>query len=608
MQPQLSGKVGLLPGLFKGRLTRETRIGLAAGGLLLTVAGSVLGLKSFSNKPIAQAQASEPEPVAVAQAPQPNPVLPPPMVPASIYPTGNTYTPPATTDSALPQPVVPASIYPTGNTYTPPASTAPTAPPPAVDFDHLVIPVNNSDKTPPAPKEQPLEMKASGYGQGWNYTGNPESNVPPPTAPDHGTPSPTPGYTPKEPAALAQNDVPLTLPPIPTSTAPPRPKELAKSESKTKSAGTQFTSETPPLPAPDAVAWDLPAPDTASPLKTTQENQVAEPGKKVTLTLPDPGKPQPRKADSGREKQAEPKALVLVGAEDKKDEGKNAIPLLPAENKSPPGPDAVDPLTVPLITPSNVTPPAPAPAPLPPPEPTPPLKLETPPSPAPLPPPEATPPLKIEPKKPSSPTIEPKKIVPAPMEFNPVIPGTVEKEPLKSPEPGKIRVETPAITIEPAAPQPSAPKIMEKPGDYTEDLYKGPQQTYAQISKQYYNSEAFASALEQYNKSSRKSASDPIRIPPIYVLQEQYASLIGTSSKAVTPASGLSSPVSVEAPVRPAAPVDDKVYIVETNNETLLSIARKKLGDRNAWERIANLNPQIDPDAPVAKGTRLQMP
>ena len=149
---------------------------------------------------------------------------------------------------------------------------------------------------------------------------------------------------------------------------------------------------------------------------------------------------------------------------------------------------------------------------------------------------------------------------------------------------------------------------MEKPGDYTEDLYKGPQQTYAQLSKQYYNSEAYAAALDQYNKSSRRSASDPIRIPPIYVLQEQFANLIGTNSKAVTPAAGLASPVSMESPVRPAAPVDSKVYIVETNNETLLSIAHKKLGDPKAWERIANLNPQIDPDAPVAKGTRLQMP
>ena len=410
MQPQLSGKVGLLPGLFKGRLTRETRIGLAAGGLLLTVAGSVLGLRSFStNKPIAQAQASEPEPVAVAQAPQPNPVLP--------------------------QPVVPASIYNSGNTYTPPASTAPIVPPPVVDLDHLVIPTNNSDKTPPAPAEQPLQMKASKEpnplsatpgNPSWDYNGNPEV-APVPIPPDHVTASPTPGYTPKEPAALAQNELPLTLPPIPASTAPAHSKELGRSDLKTKPAGSQFTSETPPPPAADPVAWDLAAPNAAAPLKTTQENQVAEPGKKVTLTLPDPGKVQPGKAASGRQKQVDPNALVLVGADDKKDEGKNAIPLLPAENKSPPGPDAVDPLTVPLISPSKDVPPAPAPAPLQPPEPAPPLKID-PLSPAPLPPPEPTPPLKIEPKKPSSPMIEPKKMVPEPMEFNPVIPARPRRD------------------------------------------------------------------------------------------------------------------------------------------------------------------------------------
>src|SRR5205823_14741306 len=121
--------------------------------------------------------------------------------------------------------------------------------------------------------------------------------------------------------------------------------------------------------------------------------------------------------------------------------------------------------------------------------------------------------------------------------------------------------------------------------------------TYSLISKEYYKSADYAAALEAYNKDRRKPGERIIRVPPPWVLEEQFPNLIGT--KADKPeAKTTSNPKFEPAPPRPSdliappppAARNNEYRVSNEAGETIRDIARKIYGDANAWQKLWKLN------------------
>jgi len=143
--------------------------------------------------------------------------------------------------------------------------------------------------------------------------------------------------------------------------------------------------------------------------------------------------------------------------------------------------------------------------------------------------------------------------------------------------------------------------------NYDEDLYSHkPNESFGSISKQFYNSDAYASALQRYNNDHPATNAGYVRIPPIWVLEKSYSGDIGSATTA-------SRPVNYVPPAVPAAPIPgsaEPFYTVAENGEMLGDIARKTLGndDTRTWQRIVDLNPQLNAAKLIPGGTRLRMP
>jgi hypothetical protein len=145
-------------------------------------------------------------------------------------------------------------------------------------------------------------------------------------------------------------------------------------------------------------------------------------------------------------------------------------------------------------------------------------------------------------------------------------------------------------------PRPDAPKA---DGGYDEDLHTlKPNETYRTLSKQYYNSEAYAAALQRYNREHPGQA-DYVRVPPIWVLEKKYATEVSAPARAVNYA----PPPSPEQGGRP-----EQVYTVADNGEMLADVAKKSLGSEDQWKRLWEANPSVNPAKLVPGGTRLRLP
>jgi hypothetical protein len=172
--------------------------------------------------------------------------------------------------------------------------------------------------------------------------------------------------------------------------------------------------------------------------------------------------------------------------------------------------------------------------------------------------------------------------------------------PLKQTAPPATAVDfTPAKQNDPPAAATLPKADVKKEGDYDEDMHSLKQnETYRSISKQYYNSDAYAIALQRYNRDNPGQA-DYVRIPPIWLLEKKYADDI-TANQA--------RPVNYTPTAAEPTPRNEPVYTVADNGEMLADVARKQLGTEDAWKRIWDLNPQINPAKTIPGGTRLRLP
>jgi LysM repeat protein len=167
---------------------------------------------------------------------------------------------------------------------------------------------------------------------------------------------------------------------------------------------------------------------------------------------------------------------------------------------------------------------------------------------------------------------------------------------------------------------------------YDEEMYQCQQgDSVASISMRYYQSEKYAQALLLFNRNHPRAsdgvlldppvlqAGQPVFIPPLRILERNYARAIPDHTPLPPPASlappaGLSPPRFSSAPIAtPAAggggPVASagKTYRLP-QNAMFYEIAKRTLGSGDRWWDIAQLNPRYNPKDPVPAGTVLQLP
>lgn len=227
------------------------------------------------------------------------------------------------------------------------------------------------------------------------------------------------------------------------------------------------------------------------------------------------------------------------------------------------------------------------------------------------------PPMKKEPAKKNPPDMDPPLVIDPPMSKKdppsldpPLVidPPMAKKDPpaLNPPlviDPPVTKKDPPAISIElETPPKVVLPKKVDAPAnsnEYDEDLHPFKKdENYRSISKVYYNSDAYALALQRYNREHPGQA-EYVRVPPIWVLEKKYANDIASTSARST---SNAPPPSVDLTR------NEQIYTVGDNGEMLAEIAKKTMGSEDAWKRIWDLNSQLNPAKMIPGGTRLRLP
>jgi nucleoid-associated protein YgaU len=191
--------------------------------------------------------------------------------------------------------------------------------------------------------------------------------------------------------------------------------------------------------------------------------------------------------------------------------------------------------------------------------------------------------------------------------------------PMKSPMNSDVPP-SPAIKIDLSpkidVPPPPAGARTDKKEDYDEDWHtRRDGDTYVLISKEYYKTADYARALEAYNKDRFKANEGIIRVPPPWVLEEQFPNLVGAKPEK-PPEPKVKDNVKFEAAEpkaggRTAPPPslgsNDEYRVKAEAGESIRDIARKVYGNEDAWKKLWELNPDLDPTRLIPNGTALRL-
>jgi hypothetical protein len=146
---------------------------------------------------------------------------------------------------------------------------------------------------------------------------------------------------------------------------------------------------------------------------------------------------------------------------------------------------------------------------------------------------------------------------------------------------------------------------------------------FAQISKQYYKTEAYANALLMYNRNHGQASpsvqkdppelktGDTLFIPPTAILEKRHPTLIPGLTPLPTPgpaAAGVTAHSSPAPTMAQQTAAKYAVYRVVSGNEGMFTIAQRALKDGMRWIEIARLNPTFNPSRPVPPNTILYLP
>jgi hypothetical protein len=181
------------------------------------------------------------------------------------------------------------------------------------------------------------------------------------------------------------------------------------------------------------------------------------------------------------------------------------------------------------------------------------------------------------------------------------------------------KADSPPIAV-PAVGGPSPYTVVTPQVDsYDEETYVcKPNDTFLSISRQYYQSEKYERALLLFNRNHPRATDairqdppvvrdgQPVYIPPLRVLERQYASVIPDHIPLPPPVPPLAS--ATPGYPAPLAASGDRLYRVQPNGEMLWDVAQRTTGRNDRWAEIYALNPQLNPQQPIPGGTTLRLP
>jgi hypothetical protein len=181
------------------------------------------------------------------------------------------------------------------------------------------------------------------------------------------------------------------------------------------------------------------------------------------------------------------------------------------------------------------------------------------------------------------------------------------------------KADSPPIAV-PAVGGPSPYAVVSPQVDsYDEETYVcKSNDSFLSISGQYYQSEKYERALLLFNRNHPRATDairqdppvirdgQPVYIPPLRVLERQYASVIPDHIPLPPPVPPLAS--AAPGYSGPFAASGDRLYRVQPNGEMLWDVAQRTTGRNDRWAEIYGLNPTLNPQQPIPGGTILRLP
>jgi hypothetical protein len=173
--------------------------------------------------------------------------------------------------------------------------------------------------------------------------------------------------------------------------------------------------------------------------------------------------------------------------------------------------------------------------------------------------------------------------------------------------------------------RPAAPPEPKR-DSYLEEQYRwAAGDSFAALSTKYYLTPKYADALLKYNQdyplATREIRQNPpalgpgqvVWVPPVRILERDYANSIGGLTPVVTPTSRPAvQPVAPPAGLANSGFADPagQLYRVRGAGESVQDIARRTLGNSALAGRVQQLNPTLSPDPrlPIPGGTILRLP
>jgi nucleoid-associated protein YgaU len=197
----------------------------------------------------------------------------------------------------------------------------------------------------------------------------------------------------------------------------------------------------------------------------------------------------------------------------------------------------------------------------------------------------------------------------------PVIPSRPNQQsPAAAPPPlgAPPRIDSPPISVPPGAPFSTNPAGVPALVDsYDEEAYICRlNDTFETICEQFYHAKKYDRALFLFNRNHPRGAESlrqdpprlvegqPIYIPPLRILEKQFASAIAD----------MPSPQNSGPPSAAGSGSSGRLYRVRAGSEGFWQIAQRTLGKGERWIDIWRLNAKYRPEDSLPGGTVLQLP
>jgi LysM repeat protein len=207
-----------------------------------------------------------------------------------------------------------------------------------------------------------------------------------------------------------------------------------------------------------------------------------------------------------------------------------------------------------------------------------------------------------------------------------LLPAALPPQPAPQPQPAALPPigsavgnTTPPIRLPEAMPAkplaPAAQPVTTQVISYEEMRHTlAPGETYESLSKQFYNSDAYAKALQMWNQNHPRASDAMARdgsivpgeklfVPPVEQLEQHYAAVIPNLKAAPRPSGTVQTSFTGSAPS-----AADFTYYKVVKDESVEIISRATLGTGDRANDVLRLNPNLRAGQNVPAGTLLLLP